>query len=113
MVANTKLVDGSRKPPETVEEIASEYVRELRQLRPRGPYLLSGYSLGAVLAFEPSYEKLGSRAAEAATRLLEDKADTVLPPDEFVVWVNLTTASKLNVQINYDPDDVTVKEYRR
>jgi thioesterase domain-containing protein len=45
-------VDGTRPPPERVEDIAAEYVREMVQLRPQGPFVLAGYSLGAVIAFE-------------------------------------------------------------
>jgi amino acid adenylation domain-containing protein len=45
-------VDGGRRPPETFEEIAAEYVREITAARPQGPYLLSGYSIGALVAVE-------------------------------------------------------------
>jgi len=45
-------VDGVVKPPDTVEEMAAHYVKEITALRPRGPYVLSGYSIGAVIAFE-------------------------------------------------------------
>src|ERR1041384_7762947 len=39
-------------PPHRFEAIAAEYVREITALRPRGPYLLGGYSIGAVVALE-------------------------------------------------------------
>jgi amino acid adenylation domain-containing protein len=45
-------VDGDRPPPESFEEIAAEYVREITAACPRGPYLLSGYSIGAHVAVE-------------------------------------------------------------
>jgi thioesterase domain-containing protein len=45
-------VDGARQPPDSFEAIAAEYVQEITALRPQGPYLLSGYSLGAVVAYE-------------------------------------------------------------
>jgi aspartate racemase len=35
-----------------VEDIAAHYLREVRSACPRGPYLLGGYSFGAVVAFE-------------------------------------------------------------
>jgi thioesterase domain-containing protein len=35
-----------------VETIATHYAREIRQVRPRGPYLLGGYCFGALVAFE-------------------------------------------------------------
>lgn len=45
-------VDGGRRPPDTFEEIAAEYVREIKAECPHGPYLLSGYSVGAHVALE-------------------------------------------------------------
>jgi thioesterase domain-containing protein len=45
-------VDGAREPPDSFEAIAAEYVKEITALRPQGPYILSGYSLGAVVAYE-------------------------------------------------------------
>ncbi|MGY1502800.1 amino acid adenylation domain-containing protein [Streptomyces sp. QTS52] len=36
--------------PATVEEMAADYAREIRSVRPRGPYRLLGWSFGGVLA---------------------------------------------------------------
>ncbi len=45
--------DGRRDPlPETVPDLAGEYLRELLAVRPHGPYRLGGWSSGAVIAFE-------------------------------------------------------------
>lgn len=40
------------EPHESVEEIARHYVQSVTQLRPSGPYLLTGHSLGAAVAYE-------------------------------------------------------------
>lgn len=45
-------VDGTRPPSERMEHIAAEYVREMMEVCPAGPIVLSGYSIGAVIAFE-------------------------------------------------------------
>lgn len=43
----------SRPPPaRSIEALAGLYVRELLEVRPMGPYILGGYSIGGVLAFE-------------------------------------------------------------
>lgn len=34
------------------EEMAAHYVKEIRAFQPQGPYFLSGYSLGAMIAYE-------------------------------------------------------------
>ena len=41
-----------RTLPQTLEEIAAEYVQLIRQFQPRGPYALLGWCVGGVLAFE-------------------------------------------------------------
>jgi thioesterase domain-containing protein/acyl carrier protein len=45
-------VDGVSRPHGSIEEMARAYIEEIRALRPRGPYLLAGYSGGGVVAFE-------------------------------------------------------------
>jgi amino acid adenylation domain-containing protein len=36
----------------TIEDLAAHYVRAIRTVQPEGPYLLGGWSLGGVIAFE-------------------------------------------------------------
>ncbi len=38
--------------PTTVEEMATRYIKEILAVRPSGPFLLLGYSLGGLIAFE-------------------------------------------------------------
>jgi thioesterase domain-containing protein len=45
-------VDGAEPPPDRVEEIAGRYLDEILRVRPRGPYVLAGYSVGGLMAFE-------------------------------------------------------------
>ncbi|MBL8795363.1 MAG: amino acid adenylation domain-containing protein [Planctomycetia bacterium] len=45
-------IDGSVTPPDRIEDIAAHYVREIVELRPKGPYLVGGYSVGALVAYE-------------------------------------------------------------
>jgi acyl transferase domain-containing protein/thioesterase domain-containing protein/acyl carrier protein len=45
-------VDGKSEPHRSIEEMAQAYIEEIRALRPRGPYLLAGYSGGGAVAFE-------------------------------------------------------------
>lgn len=64
-------------PPEgfRTEELASLYVREIKRIQPRGPYLLAGISYGGIIAVEMA-RKL--RAAGEDIRLLA-LFDTRLP----------------------------------
>jgi thioesterase domain-containing protein len=45
-------IDGKREPPDVMEEIAAEYVKEITALPDTGPYVLAGYSIGAQVALE-------------------------------------------------------------
>ena len=44
-------LDG-RPVPATVEEVANQYLHEIRNVQPEGPYVLGGYSFGGIVAFE-------------------------------------------------------------
>lgn len=39
-----------------LESMAAAYLHELRQIQPKGPYRLGGYSLGGVIAFEMAHQ---------------------------------------------------------
>lgn len=49
----------------TIEELAARYLVEVRGLRPHGPYLFYGYSLGGLIAFEMSRQlrQVGEKTA--------------------------------------------------
>ncbi|WXH33848.1 D-alanine--D-alanyl carrier protein ligase [Myxococcus stipitatus] len=49
-------LDGSEAPLEQVEALARHHVAALRSVRPEGPYVLGGWSLGGVVAFEMARE---------------------------------------------------------
>ncbi len=44
--------DGRRIEYTTVESIAAHFIREMKQAKPKGPYLITGFSFGGVVAFE-------------------------------------------------------------
>ncbi|HYU33714.1 MAG TPA: amino acid adenylation domain-containing protein [Thermoanaerobaculia bacterium] len=46
------LVDGNASGGDTVEAMAARYVAAVREAQPSGPYLLGGWSLGGVIAYE-------------------------------------------------------------
>lgn len=40
-------LDGDCEPPTRIEDMATDYVREICRIQPTGPYYLAGYCLGA------------------------------------------------------------------
>jgi aspartate racemase len=45
-------LNGSKSHLTTVEEMASHYLKEVRELQPEGPYFLGGFCLGGQVAYE-------------------------------------------------------------
>jgi thioesterase domain-containing protein/acyl carrier protein len=62
------------QPAESIEEMATSYIAAIRSLRPRGPYLLGGYSGGGVVAYE-----MAQRLHAAGERVMLALLDTFHP----------------------------------
>ncbi|MFC8077822.1 type I polyketide synthase [Streptomyces sp. NPDC057307] len=56
---------------DTIEDIAARHIEVLRRVRPHGPYLLGGWSFGAVVAHEMAHQLMAS-GAEVGSLLLLD-----------------------------------------
>ena len=66
---------GDAAPHETLDEAAADYIAELRQIQPHGPYLLGGFSGGGLTAWEMARQLRAAGEAVAGVVLL----DTPLP----------------------------------
>ena len=66
---------GDDDPHLTMEDAAADYIAELRQVQPRGPYLLGGFSGGGITAFEMARQLRAAGEEVALLALL----DTPLP----------------------------------
>ncbi len=60
----------------TIEEMASHYIEDMCQVRPRGPYILGGYSMGGLLAFETA-RQLSTRATVSLVILIDSPAQVM------------------------------------
>ena len=56
---------GGQPPHAEIDEMATHYVREIRSVEPRGPYLLTGFCFGGVLAYAVA-RQLRREGAEVA-----------------------------------------------
>ena len=45
-------LDGEQEPYTSIEEMAQSYLEALQRVQPAGPYLLGGWSMGGLIAFE-------------------------------------------------------------
>ncbi len=64
-------LDGKRQPLTSIEEMASQYIKELRQLQPQGPYHLGGRSFGGVVAYEMAQQLRKQNQEVALVALLD------------------------------------------
>jgi thioesterase domain-containing protein len=72
-------LDGKCPPYETVEEMAANYIQELREFQPKGPYYLGGHSFGGLVAFEMA-RQLHSRGQRVDLLALFDTSSSPLSP---------------------------------
>ncbi len=72
-------LDGVTPVPETVEEMAAQYLKEIRAVRPHGPYLLGGYCMGGAIAYEAA-QQLTAAGEEVSLLALFDA----------MIWSNVT-----------------------
>ncbi|MFE2032055.1 amino acid adenylation domain-containing protein [Streptomyces scopuliridis] len=77
--------------PTTVEEIAADYLRQMRTVQPTGPYLLLGWSFGGLVAhaIAERLQREGEKVAMLAMldsfpRLRAESMDAVLSQQEFL-----------------------------
>lgn len=71
---------GVRPLPASVGELAAHYLEELAEARPAGPYLLGGWSMGGMVAFEMA-RRLAAAGERVGMVALID-ADFARPEDE-------------------------------
>jgi thioesterase domain-containing protein/acyl carrier protein len=72
-------VDGRSVAKTTIEEIAADYVRDLKAFQPEGDYLLAGYCFSGVVAYEVAFQ-LYEQGSPAAMLALIDAAPSQAGP---------------------------------
>jgi thioesterase domain-containing protein/acyl carrier protein len=81
-------IDGVSRPHRTIEQMATDYLAEIREVQPEGPYLLGGYSGGGLTAFEMAHQ-LTDIGEEVALLVMFD----TFPPD--ISSLRVTSAMRL------------------
>jgi thioesterase domain-containing protein/acyl carrier protein len=67
-------LDGRGPADERVEDMAARYLRQVREVQPEGPYRLTGYCLGGVVAYEMARQLHAVGQSVALLALLESHA---------------------------------------
>jgi amino acid adenylation domain-containing protein len=71
-------LDGKHQPFRSIENMAKHYIQEIQTVQPHGPYFLTGYSFGGLVAFEMA-QQLRSRGEEIGLLALLDSSAPSLP----------------------------------
>jgi amino acid adenylation domain-containing protein len=70
--------DPSQTQVATIEHMASLYIQEIRHIQPSGPYLLGGWSMGGLVAFEMAHQLIDQGETIDLLTLFD-----MVPPSEF------------------------------
>ena len=62
------------------EEVASLYIEEIRTIQPNGPYLLGGWSLGGIHAYEASRQLIAQGETITSLIMIDSPCPGTLPP---------------------------------
>ncbi|MEH1901882.1 MAG: amino acid adenylation domain-containing protein [Nostoc sp.] len=118
-------LDGKQQPLNSIESMASTYIKAIREIQAAGAYLIGGYSLGGLIAFEIASQL--EAAGESVENLLiidahpplpDSKTETILDDDIasliiFVEKVGLHFNAKIKLNYEYLSvlDEVQKLEY--
>ena len=70
-----KGIDGTEEPLDSIEDMAQFHLDAIRQVQPHGPYLLAGYSLGGLVAFEMAQRLTADGEQVALLAMLDSYPD--------------------------------------
>jgi amino acid adenylation domain-containing protein len=73
-------LEGEQAPCTSIPDMAARYITALREIQPDGPYLLGGWSLGGVIAFEMAQQLEDQGQKVALLALLDSRADLYFTP---------------------------------
>jgi thioesterase domain-containing protein len=67
-------LDNGQGPSAQIEEMAASYLEAIREVQPRGPYFLGGWSMGGVLAFDMAAQLRSQGESVALLALIDSWA---------------------------------------
>jgi len=94
-------LDSAQAPDTRIETMAQHYVELLRAAQPDGPYLLGGWSLGGVIAFEMA-QQLQAQGQPVALLALLDAAIPESNPEPEIDELELLANLALNMGLALD-----------
>jgi len=103
------LDPGDGAPPR-LEEMAARYLAEVRRVRPEGPYLLAGWSMGGVVAFEMAQQLRREGQKVALVTLIDTSAlaapAPVLDPATLACLFASDLAGQMGIALALEPAEL-------
>ncbi len=109
-------LDGKQQPLDSIEEMASTYIKAIREIQASGAYLIGGHSLGGLIAFEIAFQL--EAAGESVENLLiidthpplADSITETMPEDDIASLMFLVEKIGLyfNSKIKLSYEDMSV-----
>lgn len=94
-------LDGSEVTHTTVEALATDCVREMRMVQPKGPYLVGGHCLGGAVAFEIAQQLQAHGEDVESVVLIDSYRPGELPDTPLVMLQNRLQLGVYWVRKNY------------
>jgi thioesterase domain-containing protein len=89
-------LDGIEPPFTSVEDMAAHYLAEIRTVQPRGPYLISGFSMGGVVIYEMARQLVASGEEPPLVVFLDAPSPTYLEEQDTRVGGKLANLGKMS-----------------
>jgi thioesterase domain-containing protein len=99
-------LDAGQQPHTRIEDMAAEYLEAIREVQPNGPYLLSGWSMGGVIAFQMAHQLQAQNEQVSLLGLIDSAAPSTWTSakDDDELWLLFNFAQDLG----FTPDLLTV-----
>ncbi len=94
-------LDGKQEPHTNVEEMAADYIKEMRTVQPEGPYMLVGHSLGGTVAFEIAQQLVRAGEKVSLLAVFDTYSPTFkseVPPASYQVGIHQYNLSRLKLR---------------
>lgn len=91
-------LDGKQEPHTSIEEMATDYIKEIRTVQPEGPYMFVGHSLGGVIAFEMAQQLVRAGEKVSLLAVLDTYSPTFkseIPPASYQLKIHKYNLSRL------------------
>ena len=102
-------LDGIEQPYLQIEDMAAHYLQAILTLQPEGPYLLGGWSMGGIVAFEMAHQLQQQDREVASLIMLDSWAPTGkhnCDEAQLLSWFVRNLGGQSAYQLNLSPDEL-------